>query len=110
MENLDTVLLVVTSVPDQGVAQLIATQILQKKLAACVNILPEMQSLYTWNGQQQATSESALFIKTTRACYASLQDLISKLHPYELPEIIAIPVVDGLPAYLQWVRNETGSQ
>ncbi|MBI3284734.1 MAG: divalent-cation tolerance protein CutA [Burkholderiales bacterium] len=104
------VLLVMTNVPDARTAQLIAEQLLQKKLAACVNILPQMRSLYVWNEQQEVASEIGLLIKTTETCYAALQTLIAELHPYDLPEIIAIPVADGLPAYLQWVRTETGRQ
>ncbi|MES2071324.1 MAG: divalent-cation tolerance protein CutA [Pseudomonadota bacterium] len=107
---MDQVLLVISNVPDATVAQHIAEQILAKKLAACVNVMPEMRSFYTWNGRQETATEIPLLIKSTQARYADLQALILSLHPYEVPEIIAIPVADGLPAYLQWVIEETGRE
>lgn len=111
MENsTDTVLLVLTNCPDKDSAGMITTHILQNKLAACVNIMPEMLSLYTWQGKQESAAEVQLQIKTTALALPALQRLISDLHPYDLPEIIALPVVAGLPAYLQWVQQETGRQ
>ncbi|MES2106410.1 MAG: divalent-cation tolerance protein CutA [Pseudomonadota bacterium] len=107
---MDQVLLVMCNVPDAAVARHIAEQILQKKCAACVNVMPEMLSFYNWNGRQATSTEIALLIKSTQTRYAELQALIQRLHPYEVPEIIAIPVADGLPAYLQWVIKETGSE
>ncbi len=107
---MDQVLLVMCNVPDAAVARYIAEQILQKKYAACVNVMPEMLSFYNWNGRQETSTEIALLIKSTQTRYAELQALIQRLHPYEVPEIIAIPVADGLPAYLQWVIKETGSE
>lgn len=103
------ILLVLTSVAGHDQATALADKILYARLAACVNLLPAMQSFYTWEGQRQCESEIALHIKTTKARYAALQELIVANHPYQLPEIIAIPVAAGLPAYLQWVENETGS-
>jgi periplasmic divalent cation tolerance protein len=107
---MDQVLLVMCNVPDAAVAQHIAEEILVKKCAACVNVMPEMRSFYNWNGRQEISTEFALLIKSTQARYAELQALILSLHPYEVPEIIAIPVAEGLPAYLQWVIKETGSE
>ncbi|WP_394778115.1 divalent-cation tolerance protein CutA [Undibacterium sp.] len=107
---MEQVLLVMCNVPDDGAAQHIAQQVLAKKLAACVNVMPEMRSLYHWQGELQVSMEIALLIKTTQARYEELQTLIQQLHPYEVPEIIAIPVAAGLPAYLQWVLKETGSE
>ncbi|MFZ6646671.1 divalent-cation tolerance protein CutA [Undibacterium sp. TJN25] len=107
---MEQMLLVMCNVPDAEVAQHIAEQALDKKLAACVNVMPEMRSFYHWEGKLQIATEIALMIKTTWARYLELQALIQTLHPYDVPEIIAIPVTEGLPAYLQWVIKETGSE
>ncbi|MBY0570178.1 MAG: divalent-cation tolerance protein CutA [Burkholderiaceae bacterium] len=106
--NDDKVLLVMTNCPDKTVALTIAQNILENNLAACVNVMPEIMSLYTWDGQQEVNTEVPLHIKTTTQAYPDLQALICSLHPYQVPEIIAIPVVDGLAAYLQWVQEQTG--
>ncbi|WP_423709075.1 divalent-cation tolerance protein CutA [Undibacterium sp. WLX3042] len=106
--NDQSIVLVMTNCPDKTVAQTIAKSILKKNLAACVNIMPEMMSLYTWNGKEEVAAEVQLLIKTTAHVYPELQTLICSLHPYQTPEIIAIPVVDGLPSYLQWVHEQTG--
>uniref|UniRef100_A0A4W5LGS8 CutA divalent cation tolerance homolog n=1 Tax=Hucho hucho TaxID=62062 RepID=A0A4W5LGS8_9TELE len=75
-------------------------------LAACVNILAPCRSVYRWQGKVENTTEIPLLIKTTRACYAALAARLLQLHPYEVPEIIAVPLVAGLPAYLTWVATE----
>lgn len=106
--NDDKVLLVMTNCPDKTVALTIAQNILENNLAACVNVMPEIMSLYTWDGQQEVNTEVPLHIKATTQAYPDLQALICSLHPYQVPEIIAIPVVDGLAAYLQWVQEQTG--
>jgi periplasmic divalent cation tolerance protein len=106
-ELMDTVLLVVSNVPDAEAAERIAGSLLRKKLAACVNVLPAVRSFYTWEGQLESASECTLLIKTVEARYPALQAEIQALHPYEVPEIIAIPLAAGLPAYLQWVIKET---
>lgn len=100
-------LLVLTNVPDREIGKHMASQIVTQKLAACVNISSDILSIYNWDGQQQEEIEVQLMIKTTQACYDQLEELITSIHPYELPEIIAIPLVAGLPAYLGWVRKET---
>jgi len=107
--NNDDVILVLTNVPDREIAKKLACQIIAEKLAACVNISADILSIYNWDGEQQADTEVQLMIKTRQACYARLESLILSQHPYDLPEIIAIPLVAGLPAYLDWVRKETES-
>ncbi|GGC80581.1 divalent-cation tolerance protein CutA [Undibacterium terreum] len=107
---MDQILLVICNVPDAASAQQLAEEILKNNYAACVNVMPEMRSFYNWNGRQETSTEFALLIKSTQTRYAELQALIENLHPYEVPEIIAIPVAAGLPAYLQWVLKETGSK
>ncbi|MFZ6864458.1 divalent-cation tolerance protein CutA [Undibacterium sp. Ji67W] len=107
---MNQILLVITSCPDKQTALVIAEKVLANKLAACVNVLPEVMSLYTWAGKQEVTTEVLLQIKTTNEAFSALQNCITEVHPYEVPEIIAIPVVAGLPAYLQWVNEQTGRQ
>lgn len=98
--------LVICNVPDMTIAKLIATTIVENKLAACVNILPQVQSLYMWDGKLEESNEITLLIKTTASCYNALENKIKELHPYELPEIIAINIDNGLPEYLQWLSSQ----
>ena len=100
-------LLVLTNCPDEEAANTIALAIVEARLAACVNILPRVQSIYRWQGRVESATEIPLFIKSTAACYPALQETIRTLHPYEIPEIIAVPIGRGLPAYLNWVAEET---
>jgi periplasmic divalent cation tolerance protein len=100
-------LLVLTNVPDAPSAQALARQLVEQRLAACVNILPAVQSVYRWQGALEQATEITLLIKTVRARYAELQAAIKAIHPYAVPEIIALPIVDGLPAYLDWMAQET---
>ena len=100
-------LLIITNCPDEEVANAIALALVEEKLAACVNILPRVQSVYRWQGTVESASEIPLLIKTTSARYAALESRIRELHPYEVPEIIAVPITRGLPAYLNWLAGET---
>lgn len=101
------VLMVLTNVPDEASAGSIAHAVVERGLAACVNVLPAVRSIYRWQGAVEQASEVALLIKTTRQRYPALEAAIKEMHPYEVPEIIATPVVAGLPAYLDWVASET---
>ncbi|MCB4360007.1 divalent-cation tolerance protein CutA [Quatrionicoccus australiensis] len=105
-----TTLLVLCNCPDEEVANRIALAVLESGLAVCVNILPRVQSLYRWQGKIESATEIPLFIKSTAANYPALEAAIQKLHPYDIPEIIALPVERGLPAYLNWVAAETVQQ
>lgn len=100
-------LLVITNCPDEASANAIALAVVEARLAACVNILPRVQSIYRWQGSVESATEIPLLIKTTAANYPALEQAITKLHPYEIPEIIALPIAQGLPAYLNWVAAET---
>ncbi|WP_371324090.1 divalent-cation tolerance protein CutA [Dechloromonas sp. ZY10] len=100
-------LLVITNCPDEEVANRIALALVEEQLAACVNLLPRVQSLYRWQGAVESASEIPLLCKSTVDAYPALQARIAELHPYAVPEIIALPVSHGLPAYLQWVADET---
>jgi periplasmic divalent cation tolerance protein len=100
-------LLVLTNCPDEEVANAIALAVVEAGLAACVNILPRVQSIYRWQGAVESASEIPLLIKTAAASYAALEAAIREQHPYDVPEIIALPITQGLPAYLNWVATET---
>lgn len=101
------VLLVISNAPDRASAERIAEALVASHAAACVNILAECSSIYRWEGKIEHASEVPLLIKTTAATYPRLEAELRKLHPYAVPEIIAIPIGAGLPAYLDWVKTET---
>lgn len=101
------VLLVVTTLPDRTTAERIAEALVTARVAACVNILAECTSVYRWQGKVERTGETPLLIKTTRDAYARLEETLGTLHPYEVPEIVALPVAAGFPPYLDWVTLET---
>ena len=103
-------LLVVTNLPDRESAEKLAALLIERRLAACVNILAPCTSVYRWQGDIQRDEEHPLLIKTTAVRYAELEASIRANHPYELPEIIAVPITGGLPAYLQWVESETNNE
>jgi periplasmic divalent cation tolerance protein len=100
-------LLVITNVPDRAVAERLADMLIEKRLAACVNILAPCRSVYRWKDAVQHDEEHPMLIKTTQERYAALEQALRAGHPYELPEIIAVPIDRGLPAYLDWVAAET---
>ena len=100
-------LLVLTNLPDDASAQALARSLVSERLAACVNILAPCRSTYRWQGAIENAEETPVLIKTTESRYAALEAAIRARHPYELPEIIAVPVAHGLPEYLSWVDAET---
>jgi len=100
-------LLVLTNLPDRAAAERLADLVIEKKLAACVNILAPCRSVYRWKGAVQHDEEHPMLVKTTVERYPELEQALRGAHPYELPEIIAVPVERGLPAYLDWVAAET---
>jgi periplasmic divalent cation tolerance protein len=104
---IDNVLIVLTNCPDAEIADRIARTLVEQKLAACVNRMPAVDSVYRWQGAVERAVEVPLLIKSTRERLPEVQEAIRALHPYEVPEIVAIPVVAGLPAYLRWVVDET---
>lgn len=103
----DQVLLVLSTMPDQAGARNLARLLTESRLAACVNLLPPCQSVYRWRGAVEESTEIPMLIKTTAARYAELESVVRANHPYELPEIIAVPLARGLPGYLEWVAGET---
>lgn len=96
----------ITTDSEQAADQL-AAALVQEKLAACVNRIGPIQSTYIWQGQLQQDAEYLLMVKTHPDRLAALQQRVQELHTYDLPEIIAVPVVAGLPAYLDWINTQT---
>jgi periplasmic divalent cation tolerance protein len=97
--------IVITSLSDDANGQKIIDALFAERLAACVQVMP-IQSMYQWQGQLCHTPEKLVLIKTKRSLYAQVQQLILAHHAYEVPEIIQVPINDGLPAYLSWLRSE----
>lgn len=93
--------------PDTASAELIATTLVEERLAACVNRLPGVVSTYRWQGRIEQAGEVLLLIKTTAERLPTLRQRLPQLHPYELPELIVVEAAGGLPAYLDWVAAET---
>lgn len=100
-------LLVFTSLPDAASARALAGALVEARLAACASVLAPCRSVYRWQGKTEDAAEVPLLIKTTAARYAALEAAIRARHPYELPEIVAVPIQHGLPDYLAWVAAET---
>lgn len=100
-------LLVLTNLPDAASAEKIARALIDSRAAACVNVLAECHSVYRWQGQVETAAEIPLLIKTTVANYPLVEHIVRTQHPYDVPELIAIPITHGLPAYLDWLATET---
>jgi periplasmic divalent cation tolerance protein len=99
--------MVLTNLPDRAAAEALAAQLIERRVAACVNILSPCRSVFRWEGRVQHDEEHPLLIKTTSERYAELERMIRAGHPYELPEIVAVPIERGLPEYLRWLAEET---
>jgi periplasmic divalent cation tolerance protein len=97
--------IVLTTCPDAEVAETIASSLVAEGLAACVNILAPVRSIYTWKGQVETAEEYLLLVKSQRAQYEAIEQRILRLHPYELPEIVAVPITSGLAGYLAWLAK-----
>lgn len=100
-------LLVFTNLPDRAAAEALARRLVEGRVAACVNVLSPCRSVYRWRGEVRHDEEHPLLIKTTLERYAALEQAIRAGHPYELPEIVAVPIERGLPEYLRWLAEET---
>lgn len=99
--------IVLNTCPDADTARSLAQHLVEQGLAACVNIISGIHSVYRWQGRIESGEEHLLVIKTRQSAYAGLEQAIRERHPYELPEIIAVPVSQGLPAYLDWISENT---
>jgi len=97
--------LVLNTCPDQATAERLAEALVERGLAACVNIVPGVQSVYRWQGQVEKAGELLLLIKARTEAFAAVRDCIIELHPYELPEVIAVTIDQGLKTYLEWINN-----
>jgi periplasmic divalent cation tolerance protein len=97
--------LILTTCPNVRSARRIARVLVEERLAACVNILPIAQSIYRWRGQVETAREFLLIIKSRGRDFPVIEKRLRRLHPYELPEIIAVPVADGYARYLSWIAN-----
>lgn len=95
--------LILCTCPDQESAEKIARHLIASNLAACVNILPGILSIYSWQGQIESAQEQLLLIKANKDHYAGIESAITALHAYEVPEIIAVAIENGLPEYLNWI-------
>lgn len=100
-------LTVLCTVPNTETGQNIARVVIHEGLAACVNLLPGITSVYRWQGQLQENSEVLLLIKTRQERYAALEARIKELHPYEVPEVVALKIETGLGSYLDWIAEST---
>jgi periplasmic divalent cation tolerance protein len=96
-----------TNLPDLQSAQIMARMLVEQRLAACANCLPAVKSVYRWQGAVEEADEVTLLIKTAGSRYAELEAAIKGSHPYDVPEIVVVPLTGGLPAYLDWVVQET---
>jgi len=103
----DEFVVVLVTAPNADVAANLAKILVAEKLVACVNILPGLRSIYAWEGKVCDEGEVLCVIKTRRALFAAVRERVVSLHPYEVPEIIALPLVEGSAPYLAWLRDET---
>jgi periplasmic divalent cation tolerance protein len=101
-------LLVLTNLPDAASARSLARRLIETKVAACVNCIAGVASVYRWQGAIEEAEETTLLIKTTAERYDALEAELKAAHPYQVPEIIAVPVVRGWAPYLDWIGQETG--
>ncbi len=98
--------LVLSTCPDRDTAERLARMLVERRLAACVNIVPGLLSVYRWQGEVQRDEEHLLLIKTDRARYPALETALRAAHPYELPEIVAVTISNGSTDYLRWITSE----
>jgi periplasmic divalent cation tolerance protein len=98
---------VLTTLPGDADGAALGRSLVEEKLAACVNLLPAMESVYRWEGRVEQETERQVVIKTSRERVAALWERIRELHPYEVPEFLVLPIIDGNEAYLRWVGEVT---
>lgn len=105
----EKILLALTTFPDAEIAHRISNQLVSERFAACANILPSVESIYRWKGKIESGNETLVFFKVSVDRQSAFQDKLRLLHPYDVPEIVFLPVASGLPEYIQWV-NENCTQ
>ena len=99
------IVVVLVTCPTPAVGRRLARELVRLRLAACVNVLPGVESVFRWQGKVDRSREALLVIKTTRARFAALRRRVLSLHPYDLPEVIALPLAAGHPPYLRWIAS-----
>ena len=104
----EKIFLALSTFPDRETAQRIANQLVSEKFAACANIFPQIDSIYRWKGKLETGSETLAFFKMSADRQSAFQEKLRSLHPYEVPEIIFVPLTNGLPEYLRWVADSCG--
>jgi periplasmic divalent cation tolerance protein len=102
--------IVLTTAGSEEEARKIATALVERRLAACVNIIPQVTSIYRWQGKVEESGEWLLIVKTTAEAFANVQAAIAQLHSYEVPECIALAIDDGSPNYLKWIGESVESK
>jgi periplasmic divalent cation tolerance protein len=102
-----TEIIVLVTAPSSNEADLLGRKIIELRLAACVNLIPGVRSLFRWDGKVTEETECLMIFKSTKDCYADLERMIRQEHSYSVPEVIALPIIDGSASYLQWIRSET---
>jgi len=103
---IEDVIMIFSTVSSKGEAEKIARALIGKRVAACVSMFGPIKSMYWWDGKIEESEEYLLIIKTTRSKYGELEGIISKIHSYQVPEILAIPIVSALKEYIEWLREE----
>jgi periplasmic divalent cation tolerance protein len=98
---------VLITLPSEADAQVFARALVEARLAACVNLLPPMDSVYRWEGRVEVAAERQAVIKTRKGCLPALWERVVQLHPYDVPEFLVLPVIEGSEAYLRWIGEST---
>src|SRR5215472_15612306 len=101
----EKILLALSTFPDAEIAQRISNQLVTERFAACANILPSVESIYRWKERIESGNETLVFFKVSEDRQSAFQEKLRSLHPYDVPEIIFVPVASGLPEYLRWVAE-----
>jgi periplasmic divalent cation tolerance protein len=104
----EKILLALSTFPDAETARWISNELVAQKFVACANILPSVESIYTWKGKIENADETLVFFKLSEDRQAAFQEKLRSLHPYDVPEIIFVPISSGLPDYLRWVADNCG--
>jgi len=101
---------VTTTLPDQAIAERLGTILVQERLAACAQVVGPISSTYRWQGRVEHSAEWYCHLKTTRARLPAIERRLRELHPYELPELVAVPLIDGAQRYLRWIEESVGEE
>jgi periplasmic divalent cation tolerance protein len=101
----EKILLALSTFPDAEIARRISNQLVSERFAACANIFPSVESIYRWKEKIESGNETLVFFKVSENRQSTFQDKLRSLHPYDVPEIVFVPVADGLPEYLKWVSE-----